>query len=318
MMMTQIFVITVATLYTMTNYLFAVVGPTAIGKTALSIKISQHFQTEIISADSRQFYKEMKIGTAVPDPEELTAAIHHCIQHISIENTYSVGHFEREAIQLIATLHQQHPYVTLVGGSGMYVDAVIHGLDYFPDVTPGVREELNTLFTTQGIEALQALLKEKDPVYYERVDIQNHQRLTRALEVCLSSGEPFSSFLDKPKPKRPFETIKIGLSADREVIYSRINQRVDNMIANGLVEEAQGLLSRKRLNALQTVGYRELFDYFEGTISLEQAIENIKTNTRRFAKRQLTWYRKDTSITWFDYQTPFEEIAEFIHKKTSR
>ncbi len=316
-MTVQSFVITVVIPYIMTKYLIAVVGPTAIGKTALSIKIAQHFQTEIISADSRQFYKEMTIGTAVPDPEELAAATHHCIQHISIEDTYSVGHFEREAISLLHTLHQKSSYVTMVGGSGMYVDAVIRGLDQFPEVKPGIREQLNTLFESEGIEALQHLLKEKDPVYYERVDIQNHQRVTRALEVCLSSGKPFSSFLDKPKPKRPFETIKIGLSADREVIYDRINKRVDIMVANGLVEEVQGLLSRKRLNALQTVGYRELFEHFEGKISLEQAIENIKTNTRRFAKRQGTWYRKDEAITWFDYQTPFEEISEFIHKKTS-
>lgn len=316
-MTVQSFVITVVILYIMTKYLIAIVGPTAIGKTALSIKIAQHFQTEIISADSRQFYKEMTIGTAVPDPEELAAATHHCIQHISIEDTYSVGHFEREAISLLDTLHQKNPYVTMVGGSGMYVDAVIRGLDQFPEVKPGIREQLNTLFESEGIEALQQLLNEKDPVYYKRVDTQNHQRVTRALEVCLSSGKPFSSFLDKPKPKRPFETIKIGLSADREVIYDRINRRVDIMVANGLVKEVQGLLSRKRLNALQTVGYRELFEHFEGTISLEQAIENIKTNTRRFAKRQLTWYRKDTAITWFDYQTPFKEISEFIHKKTS-
>ncbi|MFT5892138.1 MAG: tRNA dimethylallyltransferase, partial [Dokdonia sp.] len=233
------FATTVVIPYTMTKYLFAVVGPTAIGKTALSIKIAQHFQTEIISADSRQFYKEMTIGTAVPDPDELDAATHHCIQHISIEDTYSVGHFEREAISLLETLHQKNPYVTMVGGSGMYVDAVIRGLDYFPDVTPGIREQLNELYTTKGVEALQELLKEKDPVYYERVDIQNHQRVTRALEVCLSSGEPFSSFLDKPRPTRPFETIKIGLSADRAVIYDRINRRVDLMIENGLVEEVK-------------------------------------------------------------------------------
>jgi len=308
---------TVATLYMMTKYLIAVVGPTAIGKTALSIKIAQHFQTEIISADSRQFFKEMNIGTAVPNPEELATATHHCIQHISIEDTYSIGHFEREAITLLNTLHKNHSCVTMVGGSGMYVDAVIKGLDQFPDVQPGIRKQLSIVYNFEGIEALQQLLKEKDPVYYERVDIQNYQRVTRALEVCFSSGKPFSSFLDKPKPKRPFEVIKIGLLADREIIYDRINKRVDFMIANGLVEEAQGLLSRKHLNALQTVGYRELFEYFEEKVSLEQAIENIKTNTRRFAKRQLTWYRKDSSIIWFDYQTPFEEIADFIHKKTS-
>ena len=301
----------------MSKYLIAIVGPTAIGKTALSIKIAQHFHTEIISADSRQFYKEMAIGTAVPDSDELVAATHHCIQHISIEDTYSVGHFEREAIQLIETLHKDNSYVTMVGGSGMYVDAVIKGLDEFPEVTPGIREQLATLHKEQGIEALQKLLKEKDPIYYDRVDINNHQRVSRALEVSLSANAPFSSFLDKPKPIRPFKTIKIGLSADREIIYDRINRRVDIMVANGLIDEVKSLLSRKHLNALQTVGYRELFEHFEGKISLEQAIENIKTNTRRFAKRQGTWYRKDETITWFDYQTPFEEIADFITKKTS-
>ncbi len=315
-MIMQNFAIAVVIPYTMSKYLIAVVGPTAIGKTALSIKIAQHFQTEIISADSRQFYKEMAIGTAVPDPDELSAATHHCIQHISIEDTYSVGHFEREAIQLIDTLHKDNPYVTMVGGSGMYVDAVIKGLDYFPEVVSGIREQLSTLHKEQGVEALQALLKEKDPVYYERVDIHNHQRVSRALEVTLSANAPFSSFLDKPKPIRPFNTIKIGLSADREIIYDRINRRVDIMVANGLIDEVKSLLSRKHLNALQTVGYRELFEHFEGKISLEQAIENIKTNTRRFAKRQGTWYRKDETITWFDYQTPFEEIADFITKKT--
>lgn len=316
-MMTQSFVIAVVIPYTMSKYLIAVVGPTAIGKTALSIKIAQHFQTEIISADSRQFYKEMAIGTAVPDPDELASATHHCIQHISIEDTYSVGHFEREAIQLIETLHQDNSCVTMVGGSGMYVDAVIKGLDEFPEVTPGIREQLSILHKEQGIEALQALLKEKDPVYYDRVDIHNHQRVSRALEVTLSAKAPFSSFLDKPKPIRPFNTIKIGLSADREIIYDRINRRVDIMVANGLINEVKSLLSRKHLNALQTVGYRELFEHFEGKISLEQAIENIKTNTRRFSKRQGTWYRKDETITWFDYQTPFEEIAAYITKKTS-
>lgn len=315
-MMMQNFVIAVVIPYIMSKYLIAVVGPTAIGKTALSIKIAQCFHTEIISADSRQFYKEMAIGTAVPDPDELSAATHHCIQHISIEDLYSVGHFEREAIQLIETLHKDNPYVTMVGGSGMYVDAVIKGLDEFPEVTPGIREQLLTLHKEQGIEALQALLKEKDPVYYDRVDIHNHQRVSRALEVTLSANAPFSSFLDKPKPIRPFNTIKIGLSADREIIYDRINRRVDIMVANGLIDEVKSLLSRKHLNALQTVGYRELFEHFEGKISLEQAIENIKTNTRRFAKRQGTWYRKDETITWFDYQTPFEEIADFITKKT--
>ena len=301
----------------MSKQLIAVVGPTAIGKTALSIKIANHFQTEIISADSRQFFKEMRIGTAVPEPIELQAAQHHCIQHISIDDPYSVGHFEREALQLLDSLFKIHDQVVMVGGSGMYVDAVINGLDVFPDVLPGTREQLQNLFESEGIEALQELLKEKDPVYYEQVDLSNQQRVMRALEVCLSAKLPFSSFRNQPKAKRPFDTIKIGLQADRTIMYDRINKRVDLMIEGGLVEEARSLLSRKRTNALQTVGYRELFEHFEGKVSLEQAIENIKTNTRRFAKRQLTWYRKDDSINWFDYETDFKEIAAFITKKTS-
>lgn len=301
----------------MSKHLIAVVGPTAIGKTALSIKIANYFQTEIISADSRQFYKEMRIGTAVPEPSELLAAQHHCIQHISIDDTYSVGHFEREALQILDSLFKAHHQLVMVGGSGMYVDAVINGLDIFPDVLPGTREQLQQLFESEGIVALQALLKEKDPVYYEQVDLSNQQRVMRALEVCLSAKLPFSSFRNQPKAQRPFNTIKIGLKADRVIMYDRINKRVDLMIEGGLVEEAQSLLSRKRTNALQTVGYRELFEYFEGRVSLDQAIENIKTNTRRFAKRQLTWYRKDESIEWFDYETNFNEIAEYITKKTS-
>lgn len=316
-MIVQHSVITAAIPYTMTKHLIAVVGPTAIGKTALSIKIADHFQTEIISADSRQFYKEMRIGTAVPEPEELLAAKHHCIQHISIEDMYSVGHFEREALQLLDGLFEKHQQVVMVGGSGMYVDAIINGLDVFPDVLPGTREQLQTLFESDGIEALQRLLKIKDPVYYEQVDLSNQQRVMRALEVCLSAKAPFSSFRNQPKAKRPFDIIKIGLQTDRSIMYDRINKRVDLMIQGGLVEEARNLLSRKHTNALQTVGYRELFEYFEGKVTLEQAIENIKTNTRRFAKRQLTWYRKDEHIVWFDYQTEFAEIAAFITKKTS-
>lgn len=310
-------VTTADTLYTMNKQLIAVVGPTAIGKTALSIKIANYFQTEIISADSRQFYKEMCIGTAVPEAEELAAAPHHCIQHISIDNTYSVGHFEREALQRLDHLFESHQRVVLVGGSGMYVDAVINGLDIFPEVLPGTREKLQLLFESEGIQALQSLLKVEDPVYYEQVDLSNQQRIMRALEVCLSAKLPFSSFRNQPKAKRPFDTLKIGLKAERSIMYDRINRRVDLMIESGLVEEARNLLSRKHTNALQTVGYRELFEHFEGKVSLEKAIENIKTNTRRFAKRQLTWYRKDDRIVWFDYQTEPSEILEYITKKTS-
>ena len=259
----------------------------------------------------------MKIGTAVPEPEELAAAPHHFIQHISVEDDYSVGHFEKDAIALTGKLFQKYDKLVMVGGSGMYVDAVINGLDEFPDVKDGVREELKLLFEAEGIEALQELLKKEDPKYYDQVDIFNHQRVIRALEVCLSTGEPFSSFRNKPRPKRDFETIKIGLKAPREIMYERINKRVDLMVENGLVEEVRSLFSRKRLNALNTVGYKELFAHFQGEITLDQAIENIKTNTRRFAKRQLTWYRKDESIIWYDYEAPFSEIESFINEKTS-
>ncbi len=300
----------------MNKTLITVVGPTAIGKTALSIKLAQHYQTEIISADSRQFFKEMRIGTAVPDPEELKSAPHHFIQHISIKDTYSIGHYEREALQVIRTLFKKYNTLILVGGSGMYVDALLNGLDYFPEVLPGTRDQLQEILSTQGEIVLQEMLKEKDPLYASQVDIHNTQRVMRALEVCISSGKPFSSFRNQPKKPREFNTIKVGLHADREVIYNRINRRVDLMMEAGLLEEVEGLLSQKRLNALQTVGYRELFEFLEGEVSLEKAIENIKTNTRRFAKRQLTWYRKDQTIKWFDYEIQTEEVVKYINKNT--
>ncbi len=300
----------------MNKTLITVVGPTAIGKTALSIKLAQHYQTEILSADSRQFFKEMYIGTAVPDPEELKRAPHHFIQHISIKDTYSIGHYEREALKLCDTLFKKYDTLILVGGSGMYVDALINGLDYFPDVLPGIREQLQEILSTQGEIPLREMLKEKDPLYASQVDIYNTQRVMRALEVCLSSGKPFSSFRNRPKKPREFNTIKVGLNADREVIYDRINRRVDLMMEAGLLKEVEGLLSRKRLNALQTVGYRELFEFLEGEVSLEKAVENIKTNTRRFAKRQLTWYRKDPTIQWFDYQVKLEEVIKYLNKNT--
>lgn len=315
--MMRYFVIIAVLPCTMSKYVIVIVGPTAIGKTALAIKVANHFNTEILSADSRQFFREMNIGTAVPDASELAAAPHHFIQHLSIEDDYSVGQFEKDAVKCIAQLHAVHKTVVLVGGSGMYVDAVINGLDDFPKIIEGVRDDLKILYKTKGITYLQELLKEKDPAYYKEVDIHNTQRVIRALEVCLSSDMPFSHFRNRTKPERPFKTIKIGLTADRVIIYNRINERVDDMIKNGLEMEVKSLLSRKHKNALITVGYRELFAYFEGDCTREKAIENIKTNTRRFAKRQLTWYRRDESIHWFDYKTPFNEIATFLNKMTS-
>ena len=295
--------------------LISIVGPTAIGKTALSIKIANFFSTEIISADSRQFYKEMSIGTAVPTSEELAAAPHHFIQNRSIFEDYSVGDFERDAIDTLDQLFQKKDIVVMVGGSGLYVDAVTKGLDHFPEIPSEIRKQLNNEFQNKGIEFLQKELKKIDPEYYQRVDLQNQHRLIRAIEVYRTTGLPYFSYLNKEKPARKFETIYIGLTADREIIYNRINQRVDIMMHEGLLEEAKQLLPNKDLNALQTVGYRELFRYFDGEINKEFAVEEIKKNTRRFAKRQGTWFRKNSDIQWFDFDDNFSEIISFIKKK---
>ena len=292
--------------------LLCVVGPTAIGKTALAVQLAQHFNTEIISADSRQFFKEMRIGTAVPSPEELAAAPHHFIQHLSITDSYSVGDFERDAIALLDELFKEHPVVVLVGGSGLYVDAVTKGLDEFPEIAPGVRDALNQQLKNEGIASLQDELQQKDPEYYSEVDLQNPHRLIRALEVIRQTGKTFSSFRNQQPKQRSFKTIKLGLTAERELIYDRINRRVDIMIQEGLLQEVKGLLSFKDLNALQTVGYRELIGHLETDIPLQDAIDAIKQNTRRFAKRQLTWFRKDPQIQWFDYQTPTAEIVSAL------
>ena len=292
--------------------LIVVVGPTAIGKTALGIKLAQHFNTEIISADSRQFFKEMCIGTAVPDAEELAAAPHHFIQNISIHEKYSVGDFEKEALNKIDELFKTNDYVLMVGGSGLYVDAVCNGLDSFPTIDPKVKQSVTELLEKEGLEALVSILKEKDPVQYANMELKNPQRVQRAVEVCLSSGQPYSSFLTKGKTTRPFNIIKIGLKADRQIIYERINKRVHIMIENGLLKEAKEVYPHRALNALNTVGYKELFEYFDGKIEFDFAISEIQKNTRRFAKRQLTWYRKDDTIHWFDYLYELQSIIETI------
>lgn len=292
----------------MGNYLISIVGPTAIGKTALSIKLAQHFNTEIISADSRQFFKEMSIGTAAPSDDELKAAKHHFIHHKSIQDTYNVGSFEKEALLKLETLFKTNNVIIMVGGSGLYIDAITKGLDDFPEIDSSIRDQLNNDLETKGILFLQEQLKSLDIQSYNSIAIDNPHRVIRALEICTGSGKPYSSFLNKDKIKRPFKTITIGLTADREIIYNRINQRVDIMIANGLLEEAKTLYPHKSLNALNTVGYKELFNYLDGNWTLDFAISEIKKNTRRFAKRQLTWFRKDKSILWFDHETPFESI----------
>ena len=280
--------------------LLTIIGPTAIGKTSLAINLALHFDTEIISCDSRQFFKEMSIGTAVPSAEELAQAKHHFIQHKSIFEPYSVGDFERDAITLLTELFQRNDVVIMVGGSGLYADTVLYGLDDFPEVSTEIRNELNTHYQVQGIAYLQTKLKDLDPIQYERMDIQNPQRMLRALEVCIASGKPYSSFLNKKKILRDFTNLTIGLTAEREVVYERINRRVELMLEDGLLIEAQRLFPYKELNALQTVGYRELFDFLEGKTSLDFAVEEIKKNTRRFAKRQYTWFHKNKDIHWFE------------------
>jgi len=297
------------------KYLITIIGPTAIGKTALSIEVAKHFKCHIISADSRQFFKEMALGTAVPSKEELASANHHFIQNKTIFEEYTVGDFEREAIAKLEEIYKSNDFAIIVGGSGLYIDAVLKGFDDFPDVDTSVRRELIANYEIKGIEYLQQELQMLDPVHYEKVSRENPQRLMRALEVCIGSGRPYSSFLNIKKNSRSFTPIIIGLAADREIMYERINQRVDIMIENGLIEEARELYPNKKLNALQTVGYRELFIYFDGDISKEFAIEEIKKNTRRFAKRQMTWFKRTEEAEWFDFKTPATEIINYIETK---
>ncbi|MBE7685718.1 tRNA (adenosine(37)-N6)-dimethylallyltransferase MiaA [Tenacibaculum piscium] len=299
----------------MKNTLITIVGATAIGKTALSIKLAQHFNCSIISCDSRQFFKEMSIGTAVPSSEELEAAPHHFIQNRSIFDNYSVGQFEKDALAKLDELFIENPVQIMVGGSGLYIDAVLKGLDYFPEVDARIREKLTQELEENGIEKLQEQLKELDIETYNTITIDNPHRVMRALEVCIGSGKTYSSFKNKPKAPRNFEVIKIGLTADRQIMYDRINKRVDIMLENGLLEEAKKMQPHKDLTALKTVGYRELFEYFEGNFTKEFAIEEIKKNTRRFAKRQGTWFRRDTEINWFDFQDDIQQIITSLEDK---
>ena len=303
------------------NYLITIIGPTAIGKTSLSIALAQHFGCEIISCDSRQFFKEMKIGTAVPSDDELAEAPHHFIQNKSIFEKYSVGDFEKEALEKLDELFTKNKFQIMVGGSGLYVDAVLKGFDEFPEIEDYIRTEINSKFDILGIEFLQNKLLELDPVYFKKLEIenpqtiQNPQRMKRFVEVCIGSGLPYSDFIGKRNIKRNFTPIIIGLEADREILYDRINQRVDLMFEVGLFEEVKQLLPQKERNALQTVGYKELFDYFEGKSTLEFAKEQIKQNTRRFAKRQMTWFKRTENVIWFDYETNRQEIINDIESK---
>ncbi len=297
------------------KYLISIVGPTAIGKTALSIALAKHYQTEIISADSRQFYQEMNIGTAAPTQAELSEAPHHFIHHKSVLEDYNVGSFEKDAIKTLENLFTSHDVIVMVGGSGLYIDAITKGLDDFPIVDAAIRETLNEELATKGLEYLQNKLKTLDPISFDTIAIDNPHRLIRALEICIGSELPYSSFLNKEKPKRQFKTITIGLTAERATIYDRINKRVDNMMTDGLMDEAKTLHNLQHLNALNTVGYSELFKFLNKEWTLDFAVSEIKKNSRRYAKRQLTWFRKKEGVLWFDYKTPLSEITENITKK---
>ena len=283
----------------MRRTLIVVCGPTASGKTKLAIQLAKHFSAEIISADSRQIYRELKIGSAPPSDVELKEVKHHFIASRNLDEDYNAGAYEKDVLQLLGKLFPQNKYSILVGGSGLYIDAVCNGFDKVPSSFPEIRKQLQDLYETEGIDQLKKKLKELDSDYYNKIDLNNPQRLMRALEVCMGTGKPYSILREGKKNPRDFRIIKIGLELPREVLYKRIDERVDEMMKAGLAEEAQKLISLKYLNALQTVGYKELFDLFENKTSLDEAVDLIKRNSRRYAKRQLTWFRKDKEIQWF-------------------
>ncbi|WP_285058760.1 tRNA (adenosine(37)-N6)-dimethylallyltransferase MiaA [Pedobacter ginsengisoli] len=280
--------------------LIVIVGPTAIGKTALAITLAKQFSTEIISADSRQFFREMEIGTAKPSAEELAAVPHHFINSHSIQTLFSTGDFEVQALRLIGELFIKKDVLIMVGGSGLYIDAICKGLDEMPGTDLNIRMQLNQLMAAEGLDLIRKQLSELDPEYYQQVDQSNPQRMIRGLEFFLSTGRKLSSFFTNSKKQRPFKILKIGLNTDRTLLYERINRRVDQMMENGLLGEVEGLQQYCHYNALNTVGYSELFDHLDGKITLAEAVDKIKQNTRRFAKRQLTWFRKDDGTTWFE------------------
>ncbi len=295
--------------------LISIVGPTAVGKTALAIELAKELSTEIISADSRQFYRELNIGTAKPSKTELSEIRHHFINNLSIEEDYNASDFENEVLLFLKDFFRTKDIVLLCGGSGMYIDAVINGFDQgVPTSDDFIRKELNQKLETEGIESLQEQLKILDPIFYQEIDLKNSKRLLRAIEVCLITKKPFSAIRKNIRKKRSFDVIKIGLNQSREELYERINSRVDLMIQNGLVEEAKSVENFKSKNALNTVGYKELFDCFEAKTTLEEAIEKIKVNSRRYAKRQLTWFKKDTKIEWFQAEEK-AKIIEYIRSR---
>lgn len=298
----------------MRRTLIVVAGPTAVGKTALAIRLAKKYSTVVVSADSRQIYREISIGTAKPSADELTAVPHYFIDSHSIHDIYTAGDYERDALALLSDLFQMHRVIVMTGGSGLFIDAVCRGLDHLPKPMPGVRERLNRLFREHGLAPLQQMLKEADPAYYQETDLNNPQRVIRALEVFESSGRPFSGFRKRQQLSRPFDVISVALNTERTILYNRINQRVDHMMDQGLLSEATTVYPLKHLPALLTVGYSELFQYIDGDITLETAVELIKQNTRRYAKRQITWFKKNPDTEWF---TPdeFSGISAYLERQ---
>jgi tRNA dimethylallyltransferase len=295
--------------------LIVIAGPTASGKTALSIDIAQFFDAEIISCDARQFYKEMNIGTAKPSEQELAAVKHHFINTHSIETDYSAGDYEKDVLSFLDTYFEKKKIAVMVGGSGLFMRVVCEGVDSFPEIPESIRTELKERYEKEGIEPLREELSRLDPIYYTKVDLHNPHRIIRALEVCRTSNLPFSSFHGKEREKRNFNILKFALNWDRNVLYERINRRVDNMISEGLENEAMELYPKKHLNALQTVGYQELFDFFEGIMSRAEAVEKIKQHSRNYAKRQVTWLRKEKDVNWIEMPTKSTEIIKMIEQK---
>ncbi len=291
--------------------LIVVVGPTGIGKTRLAVEVAQHFHTEIISADSRQVYAETAIGTAQPTQQEMATVKHHLVGHKSVKDYYNASMFEQEVLSLLNSLYGRYTEVIMTGGSGLYIDAVLKGIDDLPTIDPIIRTELLQTFEKRGLDWLQNEVAQIDPDYYTGVDKKNPKRLLKAIEIYRMTGKPYSSFLTRPKRERPFHPIKIGLNMDRNELYHRINTRVDQMVASGLEQEVRALYPYRSLNALNTVGYREIFGYLDGMLSRDEAIETIKANTRKYARRQLTWFRRDHEITWF-HPGNTREVIQYI------
>lgn len=288
------------------NFLIILLGPTGVGKTELSLRIAEHFGSPIISSDSRQLYKDLPIGTAAPTAEQMVRVQHYLVGTLSLTDYYSASNFEEDVIKLLAKLHQTHPAVVMTGGSMMYIDAVTKGIDDIPTVTPEIRSSIYKQYETEGLASILEELKKADPIHYEEVDRNNYKRVIHAVEICRMTGKPYSSFRTNTKKERPFRIIQIGLNREREELYERINRRVDQMMADGFLEEARRVFPYRHLNSLNTVGYKELFNYLDGTWTLDFAIEKIKRNSRVYARKQMTWFKRDTEIKWFH---PDEEKA---------